>query len=89
MGKNTTAYVAGERGHVVDFKKDATGRYHVGAFVRLALRPAMLYVSLGKASAETPRWRPVESAVEIDREEFDRLTGLAALRRDMGWDIAA
>jgi hypothetical protein len=34
-------------------------------------------------------WMDVAASREIDRDEFDRLTGLADARRDLGWNLAA
>lgn len=82
---NTTAYVNGERGIVRGVTR-ALG--HVsGAFVRLDEREAMLYVELVHSDEEG--WMKVTSSREIDRDEFDQLTGLAGARRDMGWNLAA
>ena len=86
------ATVGEEHGTVVAFTRnrmDATGavaRYLVdGAFVCLDGRRAMVYVDLGEhvgdrgQYAEIIRWR------EIDRDEFDRLTGISEMRASMGW----
>lgn len=82
------------RGTVVGFTRnrlDTTGPVAMyrtdGAFVRLDCRPGMVYVELGDyvgrrlVHAEVLGWR------EIDRDEFDRLTGLDDVRRSMGWTL--
>ncbi len=82
---NTTAYVNGERGIVRCVVRELG---HVaGAFIRLDEREAMLYVEL--VHNEKDGWMDVATSREINRDEFDRLTGLASARRDMGWNLAA
>ncbi|MGZ0070007.1 hypothetical protein [Microbacterium arborescens] len=80
------------RGTVVGFTRnrlDPTGAvatYRVdGAFVRLDLRPGMLYIELGEHVGDRSQHAEILGWREIDRDEFDRLTGLAEIRRDMGW----
>jgi hypothetical protein len=80
------------RGTVVGFTRnrlDATGAvgiYRVdGAFVRLDVRPGMLYIELGEHVGDRLQHAEILGWREIDRDEFDRLTGLAEARREMGW----
>jgi hypothetical protein len=82
------------RGTVVGFTRnrlDQTGpvaRYLVdGAFVRLDSRPGMLLIELGEHVGSRSQHAEVLGWREITRDEFDRLTGLADARREMGWTI--
>lgn len=79
-----TSYVAnGERG-------TTTAIDHYGAFVLLAERDAMFYIELGGRYDEDGKplaHREVVSAREIDREEFDRITGIDKMRKEMGWAL--
>lgn len=59
------------------------------AFVKLDERSAMLYVELGAAAGERRERHEIVAVREIDRDEFDRLNGIDALRRELGWDLAA
>jgi hypothetical protein len=81
----TIGYVNGERGTVRCVTR-SLGQV-TGAFVRLDEREAMLYVEL--VHSEKDGWMDVAASREIDRDEFDRLTGLADARRDLGWNLAA
>ena len=86
--------------------------YLTGGFIRLAERPAMVYVTFGasvtgpcdcwtqsdlerehnpQCSTQSGRLthREVTGSREVTRDEFDALTGLAEVRRSMGWDLAA
>lgn len=83
--KGTTAHIGHERGTVVGFTR--AGGALTGAFVRLHLRAAMLYVALGNPSDERGNWHAVIGSREISRDEFDRLSGLAEARLSMGWNI--
>lgn len=83
----TTGHINGERGTVVLI--DYAQGFRRGAFVRLDERPVMLYAELGASVGERGGWSEVVSVREIDRDEFDRLTGLAGARREMGWDFSA
>ena len=56
----------------------------VGAYAVIDISNVMLYLTLGKPSAdgkhhEVTGWRA------IDRDEFDEMTGLSEARRGMGW----
>lgn len=89
-GCNTT--VGEEHGTTVGFTRnrlDATGpvaRYLVdGAFVRLDDGRRMFYVELGEHVGGRSQYAEVIGYREIDRDEFDRLTGLAEMRASMGW----
>jgi len=79
----TTCHVDGIRGTVTGLQRDMG--HLVGAFVRADETGAMLYVTLGAAVGERGVHREVLAVKPIDREEFDRLTGLAALRSEFGW----
>lgn len=81
----TTAYIGGKRGTVVQFTR-ALGR-KTGAFVRLAEEPVMLYVLLAGATGSRGQWHEIGAWREINRDEFDRLTGLTEARQSLGWDL--
>jgi hypothetical protein len=81
--KGTIGYLGGERGTVVLI--DYAQGFRRGAFVRLDERPAMLYAELGRSTGERGQWSEVVAVREVDRDEFDRLTGLEDVRRSMGW----
>lgn len=86
--EGTTCYIAGERGIVTGVNRAPDHRANVrpvAAFVKLDERDAMLYLTLGPATDDRGAWHTVTAAREIDREEFDRINGLDALRRDLGW----
>lgn len=81
-------------GTVVGFTRnrlDATGpvaRALVdGAFLRLDARPGMLYIELGDHVGSRSQHAEILGWREIDRDEFDRLTGLAEYRQSMGWNF--
>jgi len=80
------------RGTVVGFTRnrtDCTGpvaRAVVdGVFVRLDARPAMLYIVVGEHVGSRGQHAEIVSWREIDRDEYDRLTGIAEVRASMGW----
>lgn len=86
----TTAHVAGQRGTVRGFHREG-GRI-VGVFVRLDAEMsgaqdggAMLYVRTGASLGSRGQHREVLDWRVIDRDEFDQITGLADVRREMGW----
>lgn len=86
------ATVGEEHGTVVAFTRnrmDATGpvaRYLIdGAFVRLDDRRAMVYVELGEHVGDRSQYAEIIRWREIDRDEFDRLTGITEMRASMGW----
>lgn len=109
--RGCTTYINGERGTLVEFTTGVAG-YLTGGFIRLAERPAMVYVTFGasvtgpcdcwtqsdlerehnpQCSTQSGRLthREVTGSREVTRDEFDALTGLAEVRRSMGWDLAA
>lgn len=79
----TTCHINGERGHVAGLHRE--NGHLVGAFVALDERPAMLYATLGASSGDRNQHSEVLSAREIDRDEFDRITGIRVIREQMGW----
>jgi hypothetical protein len=79
----TTAHVGGERGTVTGVHRLGPDSW-VGAFVKLDERPAMLYVE-GIYAGNRRQYMTVTSSREIDRDEFDRITGLDQAREGMGW----
>lgn len=79
------------RGTVVGFthnRLDATGPVAIyredGAFLRLDAG-GMLYIELGERAGRRGQYAEITSWRQIDRDEFDRLTGLAEVRASMGW----
>ncbi|TDL43846.1 hypothetical protein [Microbacterium oleivorans] len=79
------------RGTVVGFTRnrlDATGPvaiYRVdGAFLRLDVG-GMLYIELGEHVGRRGQHAEIIGWCRIDRDEFDRLTGIAEVRASMGW----
>lgn len=80
---NTTCYINGEQGIVRGLHY--INGYVDGAFVKLAERDVMLYVTTGGVPSQGKAWREVANAYEIDRDEFDRLNGIVQLRRELGW----
>ena len=83
----TTCYINGERGTVTGYTEDK-GRI-TGAFVSLAERPVMLYAVVGYAVEGSMTEKYVAGATEINRDQFDVLTGLDQIRKDCGWVVAA
>lgn len=79
----TTCYVDGERGVVTGLHSE--GKHLIGAFIRLDESREMLFVSLGKATGERRQWHEVMASRRISRDEFDQITTLDTLRRDLGW----
>lgn len=78
----TTAIVGGERGTVTGVHRMAPHSW-VGAFVKLD-DGRMLYVE-GTYAGNRRQYLTVTSSREIDRDEFDRITGLDQAREGMGW----
>lgn len=79
------------RGTVVGFTRnrlDVTGPVAVyrvdGAFLRLDIG-GMLYIELGERAGRRNQHAEITSWRRIDRDEFDRLTGLAEMRASLGW----
>jgi len=85
--KGCNTYVNGEAGVTVGFLYEQ--QFRAGAFVKLMDRAAMLYVELGKTVGDRKDRQEIVSVREIGRDEFDRLNGISALRRELGWDLAA
>lgn len=83
----TTCHISGERGVLKQLHRPSAQSDAVGAFVRLDLREAMLYVELGERSGTRRQMAAVTGWREVGRDEFDQLTGIADVRRAMGWDI--
>lgn len=85
----TIAIIDGEHGTVTQTHYEGFGNAQrlAGLFVRLDLRPAMLYVSVGEKVADTVGVYEVRESREITRDEFDTITGLATIRREMGWKL--
>ena len=79
----TTCYIGGERGIVTGLHSE--GKHLAAAFVRLDESGEMLLVSLGNATGERRAWHEVTASRRITRDEFDRITTLDTLRRDLGW----
>lgn len=79
----TTCYLGGVRGICTGLHSE--GKRLVGAFVRLDESGDMMFASLGKATGERGAWHEVAGVRTITRDEFDRITTLDALRRDLGW----
>lgn len=84
----TLCHINGERGTVRGFRY-AYGQANPAthAYVVLDERPVMLLVELGQRVGDRLSWAEIASAREIDRDEFDRLTGLDEMRRQMGWTL--
>lgn len=81
----TNCAIAGEHGQVTGIVRDLAPRLTPrAAFVHLD-EGGMLYVTLGAARGDRSQWREVATSRRIDRDEFDRLTEIDTLRRDMGW----
>lgn len=71
-------------GYVTGFHTD--GPHTVGAFVKVPVIDGsgpMLYLALGRELGG--KNREVVSVRPISRDEFDRITTLDTLRRDLGW----
>lgn len=85
--KGTTCYWKGERGTVVQLLRPSASSLPTSALIRLANRPAMLLAQLGGTHGDRNQWHEIRDAIEINRDDFDRLTGLAEVRREMGWDL--
>lgn len=75
-----TCYLDGQRGTVTGLHN--IGGTLVGAFVKTVDGP-MVYCNLTAADDESHR--TVVAYHKIDREEFDRITGLDADRVTLGW----
>lgn len=80
------------RGTVVGFTRnrtDCTGPVACalvdGVFVRLDARAAMLYVEVGEHVGTRGQYAEITGWREVDRDEYDRLTGIAEARASMGW----
>jgi len=83
--RGTTAIIDGKRGTTVGLRYDnLTGGGLVGAFVSWD-EGGMAYVTTGAAVGDRGQHREVADVREIDRDEFDVLTGLAEVRRQLGW----
>lgn len=90
----TTCYLGGQRGTVTGLHTHPAHGV-LGAFIRLDgptdaagvyMAPGpMLYADLGRATGERGQYHEVTAWRVIDRDQFDRITGLDTLRRDLGW----
>lgn len=60
-----------------------------GAFIRVDGTTTILYVELGELSGDRSDYREILGWRVIDRDEFDRLTGIADARTAMGWPADA
>ncbi|MCF6376934.1 hypothetical protein L2K70_04900 [Nocardioides KLBMP 9356] len=85
----TNCYIGEDHGQVTAVVRDPglaqeRDRTPRAAFVHLD-DGDMLHVVLGGQFGERRDWREVVSSRRISRDEFDRLNGLDALRRDLGW----
>lgn len=81
----TNCIVGGEHGQVTGIVRDlGLRRTPRAAFVRLDCGD-MLYVTLGNSSGDRAQWHKVITSRRITRDEFDHLTEIDTLRRDMGW----
>lgn len=81
----TNCIVGGRHGVVTEVVRELGLRHDpIAAFVHLD-SGQMLHVQLGKSTGDRDQWHEVRTFREIDREEFDRLTEIDTLRRDMGW----
>lgn len=86
---NTTAIIEGKRGTVTSIHYSPIDHSVDGAFVGWD-DGGTAYVTTGRhAGSERTdgHWthREVESVREIDRDEFDALSGLSAIRTQLGW----
>jgi len=79
----TTTYATGERGTVTGFLRDLGQT--VGVFVKSDETPAMWLVQVGARTGDRGQYHEVQAARQINRDEFDQLNGLDALRCDLGW----
>lgn len=78
----TNCYL-GETAGIVTGRFLAAGKV-VGAFVKLDTG-GMAHVTLGPAMGDRGQWHEVVRWLIIDRDDFDRITGLDEARRDWGW----
>lgn len=78
----TTAIIDGQRGTVTGVHRLGPESW-VSAFVKLD-SGATLYVE-GIYAGNRRQYMTVTSSREIDRDEFDHITGLSRVRREMGW----
>lgn len=81
----TNCIIDGNHGTVTEVVRElGLRRQPIAAFVHLD-SGQMLHVALGRSTGDRDQWHAVRSFREIDRDEFDRLTEIDVLRRDMGW----
>lgn len=91
-GCDVTAYVKGQHGTLRGHDWITPERLR-GVFVRLDHPETgrmdggdMLYIEVGaEPFGETGRLREIISSRVVDRDQFDRMTGITDLRRDLGW----
>ena len=77
-----TTYLDGQRGTTTGFTYATIGHHITGAFVAMN-NGGMRYAKLGNP-CESDRYEVTEHHA-IDRNEFDRLNGIDALRAELGW----
>lgn len=78
----TNCFVGGER-CVVQSVNRSDPRYLI---VRSWERPAVFYVEIGTPHGDRGQWADATAVREIaTRDEFDAITGLDQVRREMGW----
>lgn len=92
LGCDVTVYVGGQRGVLRGCDRITPERLR-GVFVRLCHPETgrmdggdMLYVEVAAVPVgENGRHREIISTRVVDRDQFDRMTGITDLRRDLGW----
>lgn len=92
FGEGGTTYIGGQRGVKRGLDRITPERVR-GVFVRLDHPETgrmdvgdMLYIEVGAVPLGENGWyREIISSRVVDREQFDRMTGIADLRRDLGW----
>lgn len=57
---------------------------NVGATIALD-SGQMAYATLGAIYGGSDQWREIDAIRVITRDEFDTITGIADIRREMGW----
>jgi hypothetical protein len=82
--RGTTAIIAGKRGTVTAIHHSSIDSSTDGAFVSWD-QGGMAYVTTGQRTGDRGQHHEVQAVREIDRDEFDALSGIAALRTQLGW----
>lgn len=82
--RGTTAIIAGKRGTVTAIHHSPIDSSTDGAFVSWD-EGGMAYVTTGQRVGDRGQHHEVQSVRDIDRDEFDVLSGLAQIRGELGW----